>query len=157
MQVRKARVEEAEALWALRNNALRSGCRNVYDQATLAAFTPDVMPSGFPPVIMVNPCFVIDDEAGICPVGSGFLDLKNHSVEAVFTRDTYQGKGVGSRILDAIKQEAIARGINTLRLSSTPNALAFYLRHDFNLLREGEYFSPSAQKYLQCFEMEWRR
>ncbi|EPE9887395.1 GNAT family N-acetyltransferase [Yersinia ruckeri] len=155
MQVRKARVEEAEALWALRNDALRTGCQGVYDAETLAAWTPDNMPSGFLPMIQIHPFFVVDDEWGTFPVGSGFLDLTNHRVEAVFTLSSYQRKGVASLIMNAIKHEAIARGIRTLKLSSTPNAVAFYQHHDFTLLRQSRYFSPLAQKHLDCFLMQW--
>lgn len=152
MTIRYARSEEAELLWALRNRALRYGCKNIYSDDILKAWTPEEMPPSYRQVINDNPFFVIDDEKGK-PVATGFLSLQDQSVEAVFTLPEYCGKGFARQIIEAIKQQALLRNITILRLSSTPNALTFYERQGFKVIREDKYYSSLAASSLACFEM----
>lgn len=152
MTIRYARSEEAEILWALRNCALRHGCKNIYSDRILQAWTPEQMPVSYRQIIEENPFYVIDDEYGI-PVASGFLCLSEQSVEAVFSLPEHSGKGLASQIIEAIKQQALSRGMTTLRLSSTPNARSFYEKHGFKMIREDKYYSRLAASSLACFEM----
>lgn len=152
MIIRYARSEEAEILWALRNRALRHGCKNIYPDNILLAWTPEDMPPSYRQVIEDNPFFVIDDENGK-PVATGFLSLLDKSVEAVFTLPEYSGKGLARQIIDAIKQQARVRNMTQLRLSSTPNARAFYEKQGFKFIREDNYYSNLAGSSLACAEM----
>ncbi len=149
--IRLARPEEARALWRIRNLAIRAGCRASYGEEKVMAWTPDEMPVGYVRAIIQHPFFVAD--APGFPVATGFLDLKMHSVEAIFTLPEYMGNGYASQILSAIKTEALSRGITTLTLSSTPDAMTFYQRHGFTLLRETVYPSTLAGDLL-CMEMQ---
>ncbi|ACX87904.1 GNAT family N-acetyltransferase [Pectobacterium parmentieri] len=153
MSVRYAMADEAERLWLIRNEAIRSGCQAVYDNETIMAFTPDTMPEGYRHAIINNPFFVIDDTILSLPVATGFLDITNNSVEAIFTLPNYQNKGLATKILDAIKNEAKTRGITVLTLSSTPNAVAFYQANGFSIDKQGEYYSGSAKRSLPCVDM----
>ena len=148
--VRRAAPEEAQALWRIRNLAIRAGCREAYGAAAVRAWTPDEMPVGYIRAISQNPFFVVD-EPGF-PVATGFLDVKAQSVEAIFTLPDYMGNGYATQILAAIKSEALARGITTLTLSATPNAVTFYQRRGFTLVKETLYHSALAGDLL-CVEM----
>lgn len=153
MKVRLALPSEAEALWDIRNQAIRHGCRESYDRATIAAWTPDVMPSGYRSAVTDNPFYVVEAPETGQPVATGFLDLSNGSVEAVFTVPAFLGKGMASLIVQAIKQEAIRRGFSQLTLSSTPNACAFYKKQGFSVIKEALYPSSLAGTDLRCVEM----
>lgn len=153
MEVRLALLEEAEQLWLVRNNAIRHGCRNVYDKKTLIAWTPDQMPEGYPQAITHNPFFVIDDPVSQLAVATGFLDISSGSVEAIFTLPEFEGQGMASLILAAIKHEAKRRGFAKLTLASTPNASEFYERNGFTLIGESLYPSQLAQANLRCMDM----
>ncbi|MBW5815587.1 GNAT family N-acetyltransferase [Yersinia kristensenii] len=153
MEVRLASPSEAEQLWWVRNQAIRHGCRNVYDERTLTAWTPDQMPEGYPKAVASNPFFVINDKISQLVVSTGFLDLSSGSVEAIFTLPKFEGRGMASRILQAIKQEARGRGFTKLTLASTPNASAFYEKNGFTLLGESFYPSRLAQTNLRCMDM----
>ncbi|WP_392432955.1 GNAT family N-acetyltransferase [Yersinia sp. HM-2024] len=153
MEVRLASPDEADQLWLVRNKAIRHGCRNVYDEKTLIAWTPDQMPAGYPKAVAHNPFFVIDDPISQLAVATGFLDLSSGSVEAIFTLPEFEGHGMASRILDAIKHEAKLRDFTKLTLASTPNALAFYEKQGFILLGESLYPSQLAQANLRCMDM----
>lgn len=153
MGIRLAHAEDAEETWVIRNLALRHGCRDVYDADALAAFTPDVMPAGYYRAIEENPFYVMEAEGRL--VATGFLDLQQQSVEAIFTLPGHEGRGYATAILTAIKQEAQRRGFPGLTLSSTPNAAGFYLRQGFTRVRDSEYFSARARRAYACVEMQW--
>ena len=152
MKIRLAVPVDAEECWNIRNQAIRYGCKNSYDDAVIVAWTPEKMPESYKNVIVANPFFVVDVTDGRLGA-TGFLDLSSGSVEAVFTLPQYTGKGLGSQIIEAIKSEARERGFEQLTLSSTPNAQPFYEKHGFKLLRESIYSSALAQAELRCMEM----
>ncbi|PJZ07092.1 GNAT family N-acetyltransferase [Pantoea rodasii] len=152
MTPRLARPHEAADLWRIRNLAIRHGCQSVYPPDVITAWTPDALPSGYFEAIKGNPFFVIDDpEYGAA--ATGFLDLKNASVEAIFTLPTCNGKGYASAIMTAIVADARQRGFKQLTLAATPNASGFYLRHGFSTVREALYPSALAKADLPCIEM----
>lgn len=157
MQIVRASTEMGPRIWQIRNLALREGCRQVYDAEALRLFTPDEMPNGLLRHIRQHDFFVALDRPGGEPVATGFLDIEHHAVEAIFTLPAWQGKGLAGQIMDRIKLAASRRGIATLTLSATPNAVSFYQRHGFVIVRAGQYFSPSAQRNLDCVEMRWSR
>ncbi|MEQ4452286.1 GNAT family N-acetyltransferase [Kosakonia sp. YIM B13605] len=154
MQLRQARPEEAEVIWQIRNQAIRHGCKGVYEDQVIAAWTPDKMPESQRTMITNNPFYVattVDDK----PVATGFLDLANASVEAIFTLPEWEGKGLATQIIEAIKQEATKRGLVRITLASTPNACTFYQKQGFVILRESLYPSALARAELRCIEMEY--
>ncbi|CNF72947.1 GNAT family N-acetyltransferase [Yersinia frederiksenii] len=153
MEVRLASPDEAEQLWWVRNQAIRHGCKDAYDGKTLAAWTPNLMPEGYRRAVANNPFFVVDDPNSQFPVATGFLDLSSGSAEAIFTLPEFEGRGMATLILDAIKHEARVRGFTTLVLASTPNAAAFYKKNGFTLISESHYPSQLAQTNLRCMDM----
>lgn len=96
--------------------------------------------------------FVADSPEGF-PAATGFLDVENASVEAIFTRPGFEGKGLATKILNAIKAEAKSLGFSELTLSSTPNAFEFYKRNGFCLVKESVYRSELANASLLCMDM----
>lgn len=152
MRVRRARPDEAEQCWLVRNLAIRDGCRTSYEPAILQAWTPEAMPESYRDVIRANPFFVAEGP-DTRPVATGFLDLTSGSVEAIFTLPDYAGKGLAGKIIEAIKDEARQRGFTRLTLASTPNAQRFYERHGFRFVQENLYPSRLAQAELRCIDM----
>ena len=55
MPVRLASPDEAETLWEIRNQAIRHGCKNIYDTQIVMAWTPEQMPAGYRKAIAENP------------------------------------------------------------------------------------------------------
>lgn len=91
----------------------------------------------------------------LVPCACGYLNLVTGHVEAIFTLPEYQGKGLASSIINAIKQQSRNLGMTQLTLSSTPNAVGFYQKQGFTIVSKGKYFSKSVQSDLDCFEMIW--
>ncbi|MEZ6169743.1 GNAT family N-acetyltransferase [Klebsiella pneumoniae] len=113
MKIRLAVPVEAEECWNIRNQAIRYGCKSSYDDAVIAAWTPEKMPESYRNAIVVNPFFVVAAPDGRL-LATGYLDLSTGSIEAVFTLPQYTGKGLGSQIIEAIKSEARGRGFEQL-------------------------------------------
>lgn len=88
MKIRLAVPVEAEECWNIRNQAIRYGCKNSYDDAVIAAWTPEKMPESYRNVIVANPFFVVAAPDGRL-LATGFLDLSTGSIEAVFTLPQY--------------------------------------------------------------------
>ena len=152
MTLRKANPQEAETLWNIRNQAIRHGCKTSYDADVIARWTPDLMPARYRQMVIEYPFYVVEDEKGHV-VATGYLDLDTHCLEAIFTLPAATGKGMATRIIEALKQEARSRGITRLTLDATPNAWTFYQKLGFVTLNEKYHHSRMAGADLSCFEM----
>lgn len=152
MTLRKATPQEAETLWNIRNQAIRHGCTTSYDADVIARWTPNLMPERFRQMVIEYPFYVVEDEKGDA-AATGYLDLDTHCLEAIFTLPAASGKGMATRIIEALKQEARSRGITRLTLDATPNAQAFYQKLGFVTLSESYHHSRMAGADLRCFEM----
>lgn len=152
MTLRKATPQEAETLWNIRNQAIRHGCTTSYDAEVIARGTPDLMPERYRQMVIEYPFYVVEDEKGDV-AATGYLDLDTHCLEAIFTLPAASGKGMATRIIEALKHEARSRGITRLTLDATPNAQSFYQKLGFVTLRENYHHSRMAGADLRCFEM----
>ena len=75
---------------------------------------------------------------------TGFSELFETEVNAVYVHPNYSRKGVGKLLLNIIEQEAIAHHIDRLTLSASTNAKLFYqacgyqvIEYSFHTLRSG--------------------
>ena len=152
MTLRKATPQEAETLWNIRNQAIRHGCTTSYDAEVIARWTPDLMPERYRQMVIEYPFYVVEDEKGEI-AATGYLDLDTHCLEAIFTLPAASGKGMATRIIEALKKEARSRGITRLTLDATPNARSFYQKLGFATLSEKYHHSRMAGADLRCFEM----
>lgn len=149
MKIRLAVPEEAEECWNIRNLSIREGCKPSYCASVLEAWTPEAMPEHYRAVITENPFFVVElPDAGL--VATGYLDLTEGSVEAIFTLPDYFGKGFASLIIETIKDEAVKRGLKQLILTSTPNAQRAFriLCHVKNSTASSLYSAVLQNKWL---------
>ncbi|MBE3286170.1 GNAT family N-acetyltransferase [Enterobacter cloacae complex sp. P31C] len=152
MTLRTAHPQEAEILWNIRNQAIRYGCKTSYEADVIARWTPDLMPEHYRQTIIQYPFYVVEDEKGVI-AATGYLDLDTHCLEAIFTLPSATGRGMATRIIKALTNEARSRGITRLRLDATPNAQSFYQKLGFVTLGENYHHSRMAGADLRCFEM----
>lgn len=152
MRIRLATEAEAEHLWFIRNQAIRVGCQQSFDAKVIAAWAPDHMPENYRLMVRDNPFFVAVNEHNEA-IATGFLNLKENSVDAIFTLPEYMGCGAAGLIMEAIKKEALHRNIKQLTLESTPNAEVFYQKHGFISQGQGNYYSALAGAYLPSIKM----
>jgi len=72
---------------------------------------------------------VMDSEDGI--TGFGCLSADGCTVEMLFTHHARQSEGVGSAILAALEKEAIRRGGNEIKLTTSATAWTFYQKRGY--------------------------
>ncbi|EMJ5848386.1 GNAT family N-acetyltransferase [Klebsiella aerogenes] len=152
MRVRRAVPDEAPALWNIRNQAIRHGCRQSYGAEVIHAWTPEQMPEGYRHAVADNPFYIVENRLGQ-PVATGYLDIESLSVEAIFTLPECGGQGCADLIMRAVIAEARRRGLETITLEATPNAAGFYLRHGFVSHGEKSHYSKMANAELRCIAM----
>ncbi|WP_449556099.1 GNAT family N-acetyltransferase [Huaxiibacter chinensis] len=152
MTIRRAVPQEAETLWDVRNQAIRHGCQTSYAADVIARWTPENMPESYRQCVIENPFFVAEDKSGNV-VATGYLDLMQHSIEAIFTLPSASGQGYARQIMAVLLEEARGNDIPHVTLAATPNAQRFYEKMGFVTVKESLYPSRLAETDLRCFDM----
>ena len=152
MNIIIAPPERAEECWAVRNQAIRYGCKNSYSDTVIKAWTSDQMPDGFRNLMTKDFFFIGQDDAGKI-IATAFLEMSTNSLKAFYVLPEFQGKGIGTILLSALLAKAKASGMKYLVLSSTPNARFFYENRGFVLIGQKAYTSSVTGTDLLCFDM----
>jgi len=68
-------------------------------------------------------------------VGTG--SLNGQTVISVYVHPDYQGRGIATKLMDAVENAANAQSQRTLSVQSSVTAKAFYAKRGFKIVREG--------------------
>jgi RimJ/RimL family protein N-acetyltransferase len=135
MNIRSARVEEAEALASVAGAAKAHWG---YLQAQLEAWREDLSPSAVS--IAEQPTFVAEVEgqlAGFCQLNR-MADLVE--LEHLWVHPRFMGRGIGRALLARCLQQVAAWGVEAIHIDSDPNAEPFY--KSCGAVRVGERPAP---------------
>jgi GNAT superfamily N-acetyltransferase len=149
--IRKATIEEANAVWDIRTSAIRAIEHTYYPKNDLLKWTPVQMPSDFAEAMLKNEWWVAVSENQI--IATGFIDLIKKRIEAIFVIPDYQGKGFAKMMISHL--EAIARdhGLEELFLDATLNAFGFYQKQGYQKVKDSMHVSPLGVS-LPCISMK---
>lgn len=64
----------------------------------------------------------------------GFIGINKNYIEGIFIKEEYQNKGVGSKLLNYIKNLYNELYLNVYK--NNDNAIKFYKKHNFNIIKE---------------------
>lgn len=64
----------------------------------------------------------------------GFIGINKNYIEGIFIKEEYQNKGVGSKLLNYIKNLYNELYLNVYK--NNDNAIEFYKKHNFNIVKE---------------------
>lgn len=64
----------------------------------------------------------------------GFIGINKNYIEGIFIKEEYQNKGVGSKLLNYIKNLYNELYLNVYK--NNDNAIEFYKKHNFNIIKE---------------------
>jgi GNAT superfamily N-acetyltransferase len=70
-------------------------------------------------------------------VGTG--SLNGQTVSAVYVHPDYQGRGIGTKLMDAVENAATAQSQGALSVQSSVTAKPFYTRRGFRVVQEGAF------------------
>ena len=133
MEIRKYILEDTELLMKLQIETIKSINSSDYSSKEIEAWlSPENMNLDFfAKTLKENIVYVslIDDKI----VGFGELNKKGE-IKRLYTNKNYQGKGVASRLLKVLEQEAKKMGLDYLILESTISAKNFYESKGFIIL-----------------------
>ena len=76
---------------------------------------------------------IVMDSAGVI-TGFGCLSNDGRTVDMLYTHHAFQGTGIGSSILEALEKEALKRGNNEIRLTTSATAWTFYQKRGYRYL-----------------------
>lgn len=81
----------------------------------------------------------------------GFISMKSDYLAGLFVRDDVQGEGVGTQLLDYVKQRQDLIRLNVYKKNT--GAVRFYEKRDFKLVSEKIDEKTGESEYL----MEWHK
>ena len=134
VDIRRATARDAEAVYeivlrALRETNARDYPASVIDRLVLT------LPKGVVSKLEEWQAYVAVVDGRI--VGTVSLDGK--TVRAVFVHPDYQGRGIGTKLMDAVENAANVRSESTLGVQSSITAQEFYAKRGFKVVREAFY------------------
>jgi len=134
VEIRRATAGDAETAYeivlrALRETNARDYPASVIDRLVLT------LPEGVASKLAEWHAYVAVVDGRI--VGTGSLNGK--TVRAVFVHPDYQGRGIGTKLMDAVENAANVQSVDTLTVQSSITAQPFYAKRGFKVVREAFY------------------
>ncbi len=151
--IRKARLEDDEAIWRVHTSAIRELCKGHYTPEEIEAWAGRLVVGIHRPAITLRD-FLVAELDGIL-VGFGQLDQRTGEVEAVYVDPTATRRGVGSALLRELEARARAAGLQALHLDASLNSVRFYESAGYQCLRAARHALTSSTD-IACIVMEKR-
>ena len=150
--IRKAKKQDAQAVWDLRTAAIRCQCKGHYSAEDLAIWTAGTMTEPFAEAVSNTFHVATMDER---VVATAAIDLEAGKVDAIFVAPEHMRTGIGRQVLLYLEGLAFRAGLTRLSLESTLNAAPFYRACGFAGDQIGRYESPRGI-VLDCVLMTKR-
>lgn len=150
LSIRRAKDEDRDAIWTAHVSAIRETCSRSYSADQVAAWVGLLSPGSYAAVVRERYVVVAEDTSGVA--GFGQLNQATGEVDAVYVSPGRQGEGIGATLLRSLEDAARAAGLETLHLSATLNAEAFYERAGYVKERATVHRLPNGVE-LQCVRM----
>lgn len=144
MEVREATPGDAEAVRSVHRESIEGLGREAYTDEQVAAWAKGCESADYAGSIESDETAFVVAEDGRDIVGFGSLrfespDAYEAAVDAevtgVYVHPSAAREGVGSRLYAELERRARARGVRTLGLSASLNAVPFYESHGYERVR----------------------
>lgn len=137
IELRAATCDDLAALWELRTRAIAHACAAHYSDAILAIWLASPVPDSLRQLVASGDGTVaVEDD---CMLGYAVLNAVSGEVEGLFVEPAQQGRGIGALLMRAVEAMARTTGPQRLFLSASLNAVPFYQRVGFLIVREEMY------------------
>ncbi|MCK4652937.1 MAG: GNAT family N-acetyltransferase [Candidatus Cloacimonetes bacterium] len=81
---------------------------------------------------------LVFDKDKIIGVGRGHFNTKTEAqIRYMAVEERFQGKGVGTKILETLERKLIKKGARTIILNARENAMKFYKKHNYKIIGKG--------------------
>lgn len=149
INIKKAKREDAHAIWTIRKEAIRAQCVDYYPMESLKTWTSGALPNDF--IDAVEQHFYVAIKKNLV-VGMGMVNLESGKIDAIFVHPHHMRKGIGKKILNFLEDLAIDQQLQVLTLESTLNAAPFYRACGYAGDKVSIYISPRGIT-LECIPM----
>ena len=149
--IRRAKQEDKEFIWQVHTDAIKKLCKSHYTQQQIQAWVHVLNPESYREVIETREFFVVENDKLV--VGFGQLNSETGEVEAVYIRPKSVGHGWGKSMMQTLEDVAREKGLKSLHLCSSLNAVTFYEKAGYTLKHESEHLLADGMK-LACTYME---
>jgi putative acetyltransferase len=129
MQVRRARIEEAQVIVDLQVDTIRRINSRDYSEEQINAWLRHRRVDHFEWLISHGHCYVCLDDREDNIVGMG--TIRGNEVLQLFASADRQRQGIGSAILRQMEECALLQGFETVELDSSLSAVGFYERRGY--------------------------
>ena len=134
LEIRRATARDAEAVYeivlrALRETNARDYPASVIDRLVLT------LPNGVASTLEEWHAYVAVVDGRIV----GTASLNDRTVRAVFVHPDYQGRGIGTELMNSVENAASVQSESTLSVQSSITAQPFYAKRGFKVVREVFY------------------
>jgi putative acetyltransferase len=145
LTIRRARQEDREAIWRVHGRAIRETCASHYSQDVIQIWAGGLRPEKYQKAIEEYEFFVAEEDGVV--VGFGELGPAAGAIQGLYVSPDVKGRGVGWRLLCTLEERARAYGLESLRLTSSLNAVSFYERAGFKAVEAlTETISPGVER-----------
>ena len=148
-KIRKANAADANAILAVRKEAILAGCKYVYSEQQLRVWTSLKASNKFTQDV-ADTFYVLELEQQI--VATGKLNIENGQIDGIFVLPDYFGYGFSRQVLTFLESLAQQSGLTKLVLNATLNAVHAYRAFGFSGEKETQYSSPTGAM-LTCVPM----
>lgn len=132
--IRQAAAEDTKSVYEIVLSALRETNARDYPPSVidrLVLTLPDKVASN----LQTWCSFVAIVDGRVVGTGS----LNGQTVTSVYVHPDYQGRGIGTKLMEALENAANARSQRTLSVQSSVTAKMFYANRGFKLVRQGHF------------------
>ncbi|MEN6483719.1 MAG: GNAT family N-acetyltransferase [Syntrophobacteraceae bacterium] len=149
--LRPARPEDAEAMCRVHRASVLTLAAEHYETEQLEEWVVSLEPDHIRMAIADRKevGFVVERDGRVV----GFALCDGDLVRALYVHPAAARQGLGTLLLEALENEAAARGVARLRLYASVNSRCFYEANGYRVLRAGDY-PLSGVEMMTCLEME---
>ena len=151
MEIRKAFMADKENLSKMHIASIRKLCAGHYTRQQIDAWTRVLVPSVYEQALQEKVVLTACD-SGEELSGLGILDIENKELSAVYVHPDAVGKGIGSRLLEALETIARNSGLIDIAVHATLNAKGFYRAHGYLEQELTAHHLPNGTQ-LACIRM----
>ena len=131
MQIRTAKLSDAQEMHCIHGNAVRTTCKDFYTEKQIEAWLEGRSPEGYHAGINKGDMYVVEDNGEIV----GFGHAVPGEILAIFVDPSVHKKGIGTLLLEYGLTVAL-KDHQKVKVMSTVNAEGFYKKHGFVKIKD---------------------
>jgi len=153
LTIRPARPEDSEAILRVHSASVRETCGPRYAPEVIESWCRVKSAEDYERDMTSPGQIVLIAEVDGEAIGFARLDIASVEIAALYVDPRGQGSGVGRALLERMEQTCIDRQLGSVNLNATLNAVGFYERMGFEVVRQDRFRLPDGVE-IPCVKMK---